>query len=257
MVLAVSIENTVISFGVFEDDGTLFRSASIASQPHATGDEYAAAIRQILSLYHLEPDSISGAALASVVPALTPKLKAAVQLLCPMAECLVVSAGVKTGLNLKVSTATLGSDFVCAAVCAMEEFEPPCVIVSLGTATTFAAIDQGGVFRGTAITAGVEVSSEALHRCAAQLPQTGLEAPQALIGTNTAAALRSGLVYGTASMIDGMCARFQDQLEGDASFLITGQYAGEILPYCHTRFIPVPDLVLKGLYYLYRKNAKQ
>ena len=257
MILAVSIENTVISFGAFEEDGTLACSASIAARPRATADEYAAALGQILSLRGLGAGAFSGAAFSSVVPALTPVLKAAVGLLFPGAECMVVSAGVKTGLNLKVSTATLGSDFVCAAVCALEEFSPPCVIVSLGTATTFAVIDRGGVFRGTAISAGVEISAAALHQSAAQLPQIGLEPPQALIGTNTAAALRSGLVYGTASMIDGMCARFQDELDGPAVFLMTGQSAPAILPYCRTPFSHQPDLVLRGLCSLYRKNQKQ
>lgn len=255
MVLTVNIENTIITFGVFDDDRLSF-SASIAASPNATEFEYAASFQQILTLSHIPLIKIDGIILASVVPMLTPKLKQACRLLFHT-EPLLVSAGVKTGLNLKVSTATLGTDFVCAAACAVREYKTPSVIVSLGTATTFSAIDGNGVFCGTAIAAGVQVSLEALHQCAAQLPQASIEPPQAVIGTNTAASMRSGLIYGTASMIDGMCARFAAQLSGLPVFLATGQHAQDIIPYCDTPFVSDPHLVLKGLYYIYLKNKKQ
>lgn len=252
MVLTIYIENTIVTFGVFDDDRLCY-AASIAAQPNASEYEYAGSLKQILSLQATPLSEIDGAMIASVVPMLTQKLKQAVFLLLGI-EAGIVGAGVKTGLNLKVSTATLGADFVCAAVCAVAEYTAPCVIVSMGTATTFSAIDPRGVFCGTAITAGVGVCLQALHQSAAQLPQISMEAPASVIGTNTVFSMQSGLVYGTAAMVDGMCRKYEIQLGQSPCFLATGQYADVIVPHCETRFVKDPYLVLKGLYRIYQKN---
>lgn len=252
MVFTVNIENTVISTGVFDDDRLLF-SASIATQPNTTAYEYAVCLKQILSLKNIKLDMVCGSIIASVVPGLTATMKEALSLLfdCPV---IILSAGVKTGLNLRVNSGTLGTDFVSSAVCAIREYSAPCVIVSLGTATTFAAIDRDDVFLGTSIAAGVKTSSDALHDKAAQLPQISIDSPGALIGTNTAASMKSGLIYGTACMLDGMCRQYAEVLGEGTSFLATGQYADQVIPYCSTPFTVDPHLILKGLNYIYQRN---
>lgn len=255
MILTINIENTIISLGVFDDDSICF-SASIATQQNKTEFQYATSFQQVLSLYHINSNEIKGVMIASVVPILTPKVKLACELLFST-DVLVVSAGIKTGLNLKVSTATLGADFVCSAVCAINKYQTPCIITALGTATTFCAIDKNNVFCGTSIAAGIQISLEALRKSAAQLPQIGIEKPRSILGTNTVSSMQSGLIYGTASMIDGMCKRFSKQLKETPCYLATGQYAQNIVPFCDTPFVTDCDLVLKGLYYIFMKNKKQ
>jgi type III pantothenate kinase len=252
MIFAVNIENTIISLGMFDDDRMLF-SASIATQLNNTAYEYAVCLKQILSLKQFDANSVTGSIIASVVPSLTQTMKDALSILWN-GPVLVLSAGIKTGLNLKVHSGTLGADFVSAAVCAGKEYPLPCVIVSLATATTFAAIDRNGTFLGTSIAAGIKISCDALHSKAAQLPQISMDAPGNLIGTNTATSMKSGLIYGTACMLDGMCKRYQDILGEDTTFLATGPYTGQVIPYCTTSFIIDEHLVLKGLNYIYQKN---
>lgn len=255
MVFALNIGNTIITLGGFEEDCISF-TASISTRKTATAYEYANSIVQILSLHGVAPGQVEGAIVSSVVPMLTAVLKQSLELLC-QCRVLVVSAGVKTGLNIKVSQSTnLGTDFVCNAVSAVKYHPLPCAVFSLGTATTVCAIDQKGQLLGTSIMAGVQTSLEGLCDRAVRLPQISLEAPNSLIGTNTFDSMQSGFIFGTASMIDGMGKRYAQILGENTTFVITGQYAKSILPYCENTYVYDEHLLLKGLYVIYRKNVR-
>lgn len=255
MLFTANIGNTGIAFGVFDGDSLLF-SASIANRPNATKSEYAVTLSQVLRLHGTEPEQLDDAVLSSVVPMMTPVLKQALALLTGR-EPLVVSAGVKTGLNLKVNAGGLGSDFVCAAVCAAAEYPLPCIIISFGTATTFAAMDENGVFLGTSIACGVQSALNALDLYAAQLPLVGADKPRHLIAGTTVSALHSGSIFGTAAMTDGMCRRFEQELGAPMTKIATGRFAEQIIPYCEEDYILDTSLLLKGLKRIYGKNKKR
>lgn len=254
MLFCASIENQTLLFGVF-DGKILLHRAQIAADVRASAYDYAVRLREILALWGLSPDGIDGAAIASVVPALTGTLREACTLAFSV-SALCVSAGVRTGLKISRYANTLGADFVCNAAAAKASFPLPAVLVSVGTATTFAALDETGAFLGTAITAGPNTSAAALHKEAAQLPQVALERPATLIASDTASALQSGLCYGHAAMVDGMVKRFSDAIGGAKSFLLTGEYADWLAPFCETPFLVERDLVLEGLRLIAEKNAR-
>lgn len=189
-----------------------------------------------------------------MVPAVTDGIKKALEHL-EIQNILTVSSGTKTGLKIKKQNSNLGTDFVCMAVEVMHSYPLPCVLVSLGTATTFCAVDAEGCFLGTSIAPGIELSLQALKSYTSRLPETELEAPKKLLGGNTADSIKSGLIYGTASMVDGMCQRYQDEWDTPAACVVTGRYAPVILPYCQKEYQYDETLLLKGLYRIYCRNS--
>lgn len=256
MRLAVKIGNSRISIGGFEGDcGNLVFSASIETRKKATAYEYANSFTQILSLHHVSRQQLEGGIICSVVPLLTTEMKKALQLIC-RGSVLIVSSGTKTGLNIRKHNGNLGADFVCMAVAAVRQYPLPGIVVSLGTATTFSAIDREGCFLGTSITAGIQTALTALWEYTAKLSEIEIEPPseKRIYGTTTADSMKSGLIYGTASLVDGMCRRYQRELGEQSSIIITGEYAEVILPYCETDYYYDKDLLLRGMDFIYCKN---
>lgn len=255
MILAVDIGNTNIVLGGFLGKELKFTSRMETSK-HKMEDQYAIDIKDILLLYGCGDDVFEGAILSSVVPALLPVLKHAIEK-CLGCKVLTISPGIKTGLNIKIDNpAVLGSDMVCCAVAAIEKYPLPCITIDLGTATTISAIDRNKNFLGTAIAPGVGLSSEALAARTAQLPHIGLDTPGKVIGTNSEESIKSGIVYGTASMLDGMIDRFREVLGEDATVIATGGRSNEIVKYCKKEIAVDMNLQLEGLLLIYEKNAR-
>jgi len=171
---------------------------------------------------------------------------------------MIVGPGVKTGLNIHTEFHNqLGSDIVADAVAAIEKYPLPCVVIDLGTATKFSAIDKNGAFLGVSISPGIKLSLDALSQGAAQLPHINFDlAPKSVIGTNTIDSMRSGIIFGSASMIDGMVERFKSELGDDLTVVATGGFAEDIVPHCRSKILCDRDLILEGLYTLYNKNTK-
>ena len=252
MRLMVDIGNSTISLGLFADK-ELLRTSYVSMMPHHSAEQYAAEFASVLDISRTD---IDGAAVSSVVAPLTSVVCTALERGFGVRP-LTVHPGVKTGLNIRLSNAVhLGSDFVCAAVGALAAYPPPLVIADLGTATTVMGIHADGRLLGTSIMPGVGTGAQALKTAAANLPLTGAEMPTSLLGVNTVDAMKSGLVFGTASMLDGMCARYERELGGKATRILTGGYAERIYPACEGAYILRPHLVLEGLHAIYLKNRK-
>ena len=124
----------------------------------------------------------------------------------------------------------------------------------MGTASTISVIDQNGVFLGGAIAAGVRLTLKALSENTAQLPSVHIEAPKSVIGSNTVDCMRSGLVYGTAAMIDGLLDRIEAELGDISTVVATGGLSKEIITHCRRRIIYNENLLLDGLREIYEKN---
>lgn len=257
MVITANIGNTHLHLGAFSESGEMLFASALSTQKKGTAYDYAAGIKQAISTCGAQGQLVTGAILSSVVPSLTSVVKKGLELLFHC-RVLTLSPGLKTGLNIKVQVAgNLGSDFVAAAVAAVKDHPCPLVIVSLGTATTLTAVDGAGCLLGTAIMPGVQLSQEALREKAACLPEVDMQAPESVVGTNTVDAMRSGLIFGTASMLDGMVARFEEKLGARATCIITGSYAKEICPYCKGQYQVDEHLLLRGLWYIYQRNCKK
>ena len=253
MLLALDIGNTHIGLGCFSEKELVF-SAKLSSRPSMTGDEYACKLLDVLRLYSVDPVEIHGAILSSVVPSLTEAIKSAVQAACSVTP-LVVGPGIKTGIGIRCDNpVSVGADLICACVAANRLYGSPALIVDMGTATKMMVLDDQGAFIGVSIIPGVSMGLTALSEGTAQLPQVSLDKPAAVIGKNTVDCMRSGVIYGNASMVDGMIQRIHREYGKPLPVIATGGAASAILPHCTSAYTADEHLVLKGLQILYQKN---
>jgi len=253
MLLTIDIGNTNITLGAYEGDSLLF-TARLATQTKNTDDEYAVAIKNILSLYLVDAEEIEDAIISSVVPSVASSISNAVSKLFHIVP-LMLGPGVKTGLNIKIDNpAQLGADLVAGAVGALESYNMPCVVIDMGTASTITVLDRNGTLRGGSIAAGVRLTLKALTENTAQLPSIPIEAPRSVIGANTVECMQSGLVYGTAAMIDGLLERIEDELGEKPTVVATGGLSKQIIEHCKTNIIYDENLLLEGLKAIYEKN---
>lgn len=256
MLLAIDIGNTNIVLGVFDAAGKLLFSSRMVTDSNKTEDQYANDIRDILKLYHADEFAVTDAIISSVSPPLTSIISLAIEHLFGK-KPMVVGPGMKTGLHIAIDNpAQLGSDMVVTATASISAYAAPLIVIDMGTATTLSYINKDGVYEGCAILTGVKTALNALTNRTAQLTTISVEAPGSVIGKNTVDSMRAGVVYGAASMLDGMIARIESEKGAVATVIATGGMAREIVHYCQKKIIFDPDLLMKGLYLLYQKNRR-
>jgi len=256
MILALDVGNTNITVGCI-DDGEVKQVYRIHTNIARTADEYAVQISYLLEFQGIDRWGISGAIISSVVPPLTRVFRDAVMQLTGV-DAVVVSAGVKTGLNILIDDpAELGGDLVATSVGALAMGKLPVIIVDLGTATKLIVLNNKGGLIGGAILPGVTLSMNALAEGTSQLPLIPIEAPAKSISSNTTECIKSGVVLGAASAIDGMIARFEEELGEPAFIIATGGLAGPVYPHCKRSMYHDPHLILRGLSIIYQKNLKK
>jgi type III pantothenate kinase len=258
MILAIDVGNTNIVMGFIEGD-TIVDKYRLSTSSNETAEEYAIKLHSVLDLMHLEPSALEGAVLATVVPPLARTISKAVVLVTGKAPILV-GPGVKTGLNIKTDNpGELGADMVVGAVAAIAKYPAPIILFDLGTATTASVIDKNGSFIGGAILCGVKTALSALATGTAQLPQIDMELPaKRFLGTNTTDCLHSGIVNGSALMLDGLFARCRATLHApDAPVIATGTLPASIRDACATPIEYNGTLILDGLYSIWKRNVKK
>lgn len=254
MILAIDIGNSNVVLGCIKDEKILFVSR-ISTDISKTEDQYAIEIKNILHLYEIQIDQIDGAIISSVVPIISGVMGSALTKIIGKTP-LIVGPGIKTGLNIKIDNpAQLGADMVVTAVAAIAKKKTPSIIIDMGTATTISVVSQDGSFLGGAILPGVMISLEALSKRAALLMSISIEEPKSgVIGKNTIDCMASGIVYGNASMIDGILNRMIDTLGEKPYIIATGGIAKFIIPHCKHQIEYDGDLMLEGLRIIYNKN---
>lgn len=255
MILAIDVGNTNIVLGCIED-GEIRNIVRVHTDSEATAAEYAIRLSQILQLYGVDARGLEGAILSSVVPQVTDSLKSAVKQLTGH-TCMVVGPGMKTGLNLRIDDpGTLAGDLLVGAVAAMNCYGYPAIVMDLGTATTMTVVDKDGYFRGGAILPGVKLGYRALAAGTSLLPDIAITPPAKAVGSNTVDCMRSGAVFGTAAILDGLAERMEAELGYPCRLIATGGLASYITPNCRREIICDDDLLLKGLWILWEKNKK-
>ncbi|MBQ7120019.1 MAG: type III pantothenate kinase [Oscillospiraceae bacterium] len=253
MILAIDIGNTNIVLGGFSGDDLSF-VARIATNPSKTEDEYATKIKSILELHNADRENIDGAIISSVVPPLNSVMKKAINIAYGV-DSIMVGPGIKTGINIHCDNpSSVGADLICACVAAHHIYGSPSLVIDMGTATKMMVINEKGTFIGVSIIPGVSIALSALASGTAQLPQISLEAPKSVIGKNTIDCMRSGVVFGNASMIDGMIDRFFEEMGKEFQVIATGGLAPTIIRHCKHNITLDSDLIMKGLNILYKKN---
>ena len=255
-IIAIDVGNTNIVLGCLDSRTNIHFTARMSTDRFKTSDEYAVSIKQILELNQADLSHIEGGIISSVVPALSTVLQDAIEKITGHRP-LIVGRGLKTGLNILIDNpAQLGSDLVVDAVAALDEYPKPIMIFDMGTATTLSVIDAKGNYIGGMIIPGISLALEALSSRTSQLPRIRLETPKKLIGSNTIDCMKSGMIYGNASMLDGIIERVETELGVPPTVVATGGLCKSIVPYCKRDIICDDNLMLKGLFILYQKNQK-
>lgn len=251
MILVFDIGNTNITLGCYDNDELIFVSR-MYTERHKSGDEYATQILNLFSLHGVQTNDFTGAVLSSVVPELTEVIKKAIFLTIKKEPVIV---GKEHNGKLKVEVLPvehLGADLIAGCVGAVKKYHMPCLVVDLGTATKILILDNNGYFVGCTISPGVKISLDSLASKASLLPSVTLSKPEKPYGTNTVECIQAGIVYATASMIDGMTKRIINELGFENTTIVaTGGYSNGIIPCCESKIIYDENLLLDGLKAIY------
>lgn len=257
MLLAVDIGNTNIVFGCVDENDNIVVFERISTNHNATATEYASLIKNILEMNNFCCKDIDDAVMSSVVPSVTNTVKEAIYKLFDV-EVLVVGAGVKTGLNIIIDNPRqLGSDQVVDAVAAINNYPVPLIIIDMGTATTVSVVDRHKNYLGGLIITGMGTATQALIEHTAQLPKIDFELPPNIIGRNTIDCMKSGALYSNACALDGIIDRIEEELGEPCVSVATGGLSLAVVPLCRKDIIIDPNLLIKGLTIIYRKNKKK
>ena len=255
MLLAIDIGNSNIVIGCM--NGTkIEHEFRIATDHVKTSDQYCIDLKNVLSLGDIHISELEGVIISSVVPPLLNSFRTAVMKLTGK-KPMVVGPGIKTGLNIQIDNpAQIGSDLIVAAVAALREYPAPLMIIDMGTATTISVIDASRTYIGGCICPGVRISADALTTRAALLPGINLDEPKRAIGRNTIDCMRSGIMLGAAAMLDGLIARFRQELGEELTVISTGTLSSAVRESCITPIRHEPNLILDGLYAIWKRNSR-
>lgn len=255
--LAIKIGNTNIGIALYEER-EIAHTWRLETRTAKTADEYASEVMELLDGAGHTEDSSPRVAIVSVVPALTGTFAGLVRRYFET-EPLIVEPGIKTGIEIQYQDPrALGADRLVALVAARARYGTPCLVIDFGTATTFNALDRQGRFVGGAIAPGLNIEAQALHEFTAKLPRVEISAPPRALADNTRDALRSGIFFGYAGLVEGLIARLRGEMEEPAAQVIaTGGLSATIAPYCPSINVVDAILTFEGLRILYELNVAQ
>jgi type III pantothenate kinase len=271
MLLAIDVGNTETVIGLFGDEvppplgGAGFARGTgehglryhwrLSTLPDRTPDELAVSLTQLLALEGLDlRTTVTAIAVSSSVPAVVTQLRRMAARWFVDLPVTVLGPGTKSGMPILYDNPKeVGPDRIANSVGAYDLYPGACIVVDLGTATTFDAISAKGEYLGGAIAPGVAISLDALYAQAAALRSVELVEPRSVIGRSTVESIQSGVLYGFAAQVDGMVQRLQREL-GSATVLATGGLAGLIAPHTASVDHVEPWLTLHGLRIVHERN---
>jgi type III pantothenate kinase len=251
--LALDIGNTNTVAGLFSK-GKLVRSWRLTTVRERTADEHAVLMKGLLSLGGYEELNIDSIAVSCVVPPLLPSIK---EMSTEYFHCepFIIQPGIKTGMPILIEhPQEVGADRIVHSVAGFHIYGGPCIVIDLGTATTFDAVSAKGEYLGGVIAPGMMISAEALFQRTAKLPRVEIKEPQEVIGRSTVGAMQSGIFYGYLGLIEKIVTLLQQQLGSSTTTIATGGLSGLIAQRTDKVQHADPDLILKGLQILFDMN---
>lgn len=280
MLLTLDVGNTQTVVGVFDElsvgtdgpraDGEipgLLHHWRVATLRDRTPDELALVVRGLTALAELEMPMfgrtasaepslvVDGLAISSSVPTQTAALREMAARYFD-APCVIVEPGIKTGIPILYDDPReVGADRISNAVAALDLYEPPTIVVDLGTATTFDVISGAREYLGGAIVPGIEISMDALFDRAEALRRVELREPRHVVGRTTVESMQSGAIYGYSALVDGLCRRIEKEI-GTSTIVATGGLSALIGPYAESVAHIEPWLTLHGLRLIYLRNIE-
>lgn len=224
LLIVVDVGNTNTVCGVFEGEESV-ADYRLSTDVDRTADEYAALLLPLFAKSGIDPADAIGVVICSVVPPLTPCFKELSDRYFHQ-EAFFVEPGVKTTMAIRYDNpGEVGADRIVNALAARELYGTPVIVVDFGTATTFDIVNRDGDYAGGVIAPGLVISAEALFSHASRLYQVDVRRPERLVGSNTGAAMQSGLYFGYVGLVDGILARLTSELEGVKRVVATGGQA--------------------------------
>ncbi|MVM31499.1 type III pantothenate kinase [Spirosoma sp. HMF4905] len=246
MQIIVDIGNTDAVFG-FYDQTTWKYIWRTPSRRDESADSYERRLRLWLLEASIPLSAIKTTVLSSVVPDLTPTMRAMLTELFGF-DPVVVGPGVYPLLPIEILRPhEIGADLVANALAAYTRYKQTCVVVDFGTALTFTTVSGEGKILGVAIAPGLKTAIRSLFANTAQLPEVPIEVPSSALGTSTTHAIQAGVVLGYEGLVRTLVGRIQSELNGDCIAVATGGLSGRI-PSLRDIFTDiVPSLTLEGV----------
>lgn len=253
MILSIDVGNSTIVFGSIDKDNIRILNR-IQTDPQKSAEDYAAIIAGILKENHITHALLEDSVISSVVPAVNLALSAAMCALCGK-EPLFLTACTKTGLQIEGNNPQqLGSDVVAGCVAAMERYPLPMVVIDIGTATTISVINKSRCYVGGMILPGPRLLAQALSTSTALLHEVRIEAPNNFLGQSTDERIKSGIVYGSAALLEGTLKRIETVIGEKPTVVATGGFASLVFQNCNINAIYDELLITEGLALIYRMN---
>ena len=255
MLLAIDSGNTNIVFAVYDGDERRgeWRSSSDAKR---TADEYGVWLNQLMGLDGLKTQDIDAGIIANVVPETLFSLKTLCRKYFACDPLIVGEKEVDLGIDILVDAPDeVGADRLVNAVAAHHRFGGPLIIIDFGTATTFDVVDEDGNYFGGVIAPGINLSLDALHAAAAQLPRVAVQRPERVIGKQTVPAMMSGVYWGYIGLIEGLVTRIGDDFGAPMKVVATGGLAPLFAEGTDAIEELDLELTLRGLAEIHRRNT--
>lgn len=257
MLCVVDIGNTNIVIALMEDSDNVCFSGRIITRRDLTKENFKKEVTEVIGKSSYSLSDIGGVIISSVVPEVTQNVKQGMMELTNV-KVIVMGCELNLGLTINMDNPDkVGCDLIADAVAVTEEYTGVTAIFDMGTATTCSLV-KDNEYMGTIIIPGVVVSQNALSEKASQLPELSMDTvgdfKVRLMGKNTVESMVSGMVYGNAAMIDGIIERIEEETGSNISVVATGGIAELIVPYCKKNIVLDKNLLLKGLWYTYKRN---
>jgi type III pantothenate kinase len=253
MLLAIDVGNTHTVLGVFKD-AVLAADWRLSSATNRTADELWLTLRNFCSERQIDPSTITGAGISSVVPDLTGIYQLMAQKYLHT-EAVNVHAGLDLGMPVRYNDpSAVGADRLCNAVAGFRKYGGPLIIIDFGTATTYDVVSKDGEYLGGVIALGLESAAAELHRRAARLPRIELAFPSSVIGRDTVGSMQAGIMFGAVDAVEGTVARIRKELGAEARVIATGGLSPVVAR--HTKVIEAcePALVLEGIRLIFERQ---
>ena len=256
MILVVDVGNTNINFGVYEGEKMLVMF-KLTAKVDRTSDEFGLNIRELLDLNDIDKNSITGVAIASVVPNVMHSLITAIERYIGC-KPLIVGPGTKTGIKVATENPKeMGADRIVDAVAAYEKYGGPILVLDFGTATTYDLVTEDGSLIVGITAPGIRISAKALWEDTAKLPEIEIKKPASILTKETVSSMQAGLVYGQIGQTEYIIEKVKEESGLKNLKVIATGGLGSIIS-DETDKIEVYDkfLTLDGLRMIYEKNHR-
>lgn len=249
MHILIDIGNSTIVTAIADQEGNITHTWRFKTRKEETVTFFRYELKQGFRRYGVEAVDIEGVTISSVVPEVNDDIAQAVNDLTGLFPHFFSLDDAKDIFTIDIeSPSQLGKDRLADALGAVACYGAPAIVIDFGTATTFGVIDAERRFLGGLIIPGVKTSLSALSQRASQLPAINIEKPKHLVGRNTLECMQSGILYGTAAMIDGLIDRLLPTLSEPVHIIATGGMAKDIVPHCRHQIELDKYLLFKGLF---------